>query len=667
MRKILSKIVTHLSTIYKILALLVTISLILLMFPQNRKSTHYEYAEGSFWKGSDLYAPYDFTVLRSETEMNQEMVLAKSQSLLYYHRDSAAHALARERLAASSLSRKEQQALRRTLDSIYERGYMEMPADISDPDGHTIVILSGNVGEEHRVEEFLCEDNIESRFLVDSILVPSLKYDAERTRLELDSRLSQTKYTSDMVQAGELIIAKGERVTEQKARVLGSLEKENDIRFADQYSGINHYLGQFLLCLMGFLTLYVFLKITKHPILEDDRKVTFVLTIVLLMAGLVALILQIEPDWMLLAPLCIAPILMRVFFDMRVALYVHLVTIIVLGNMVPNSFEFTFYQLITGMITIISVKSFERRSNFFIVSGLIFCSYSLIYVCGLLTQDTNLGGLDWQRFVIFFLNATLTLLSYPLIYLFEKIFGMTTDLTLLEISSTNTPALRALSRQAPGTFQHAMQVANISEDLINEIGGNALLARVGAMYHDIGKTTAPIYFSENQNTEYNPHDELDCEESAQIITQHVRDGIALAKKYRLPGVVVDFIRTHHGTTTTGYFYTKFKNLHPDEEIDPTIFVYPGPRPFSRETAVVMLVDSVEAACKSLKEPDKESISRLIDKVINDKISANQLSNCDITFSDISRIRDILKDKMLSIYHVRITYPTAENLQGKTLN
>lgn len=656
MKNILSKTVSHTGTIYRITALLVTLALLMLMFPQSQKSTHYDYSIGGFWSGNDLYAPYDFAVIKNSTELERETAVAKSQSLLYYHRDSAAYAVAREHLAASSLSRKEQQVLRRTLDSIYSKGYMELPDDIVDIENHTIVLLSGNIGEEHTAQDFVSPLDIESQFLADSILVPSIRYDAERTRLELDSRLSQTRYTSDMVQTGELIIAKGERITEEKAAIIQSFEAENDLRFADKYNPMMHYLGEFLLGLMAFLTLYMFLKITRHPILEDDRKVTFVLTIVLLMAALTSLILRIEPAWILLAPLCIGPILMRVFFDMRVALYVHLVTIIVLGNMVPNSFEFTFYQLITGMITIISVKNFEKRSNFFIVSGLVFCSYSIIYLCGLLTQDTSLAGLDWQRFVIFFLNATLVLLSYPLIYIFEKLFGLTTDLTLLEISSTNTPALRELSRKAPGTFQHSMQVANISEDLINEIGGNALLARVGAMYHDIGKTNSSIYFTENQNTDYNPHSELDCEDSVRIIIQHVRDGVDLAKKYRLPGVVTDFIRTHHGTTKTGYFFSKYKMAHPDEDFDESMFQYPGPRPFSRETAVVMLVDSVEAACKSLPEPNKENISRLIDKVINEKIADNQLSNCDITFYDISRIREILTDKMLSVYHVRIAYP-----------
>ena len=307
-------------------------------------------------------------------------------------------------------------------------------------------------------------------------------------------------------------------------------------------------------------------------------------------------------------------------------------------------------------MSIVAVRNFENRSKFFLVSGVIFLSYALIYTFGVLSQESTLNSITAGRYLVFFFNALLTLLSYPLIYLFERAFGLTTNLTLMELSSTNNPALRELSRNAPGTFQHAMQVANISEDLINEIGGNALLAKVGALYHDIGKVEAPLYFTENQNGGFNPHDELDYRESASIIIQHVRSGLELAKKYHLPPSVQDFIRTHHGTTVTGYFYAKQVNEHPDEPLNIADFQYPGPTPYSRETAVVMIVDSVEAACKSLKDHDSQSINQLVDRIVDSKISQNQLENCNLTFGDITRIRKMLKTKMLSIYHARISYP-----------
>ena len=261
-----------------------------------------------------------------------------------------------------------------------------------------------------------------------------------------------------------------------------------------------------------------------------------------------------------------------------------------------------------------------------------------------------------ERYLMFFFNAVLTLLAYPLIYLFERLFGMTTALTLMELSSTNNKAMRTLSRRAPGTFQHSVQVANIAEDVVSEIGGDALLARVGALYHDIGKVRNPIYFTENQTSGFNPHNELDYEESARMITSHVTEGLVEARRYHLPAEVQDFIRTHHGTTFTGYFYAKELEQHPDRDFDESAFRYPGPRPYSRETAVVMIVDTVEAACRSLKNHTKESTDALIDKLIDGKIAAGQLDNCPLSYGDIARVRKMLKEKMMSIYHVRVEYP-----------
>ena len=277
----------------------------------------------------------------------------------------------------------------------------------------------------------------------------------------------------------------------------------------------------------------------------------------------------------------------------------------------------------------------------------------------MLSQDTNLLSLTPEKYLMFFLNALLTLMAYPLIYLFEKLFGITTNLTLMELSSTGHPALRELSRRAPGTFQHSVQVANLTEDLVNEIGGNALLAKVGALYHDIGKVSNPLCFTENQSGGFNPHDELDYVESAQIITSHVTEGLELARRYRLPAEVQDFIRTHHGTTYTGYFYAKEKERHPDGNFDATLFRYPGPRPYSRETAVVMIVDTVEAACRSMKEHTKEATDAMVDRLINSKIQEGQLDNCPLSYGDIARVRKFLKDKMMSIYHVRVEYPTVK--------
>lgn len=680
MKKTISYIISHLRTFYLVALMAVTVGLIIIMFPNDYGRVKYDYTEGGYWRGEDLYAPCDFTVLKDQKESKDERDHIISTSTLYFERDNAARSKAEQRLAEIHLTHAKTAMARQVISLVYGSGeYSDIDlkgSGFGSLEGHPIVVLTDNIGRQLEgvtistasdVEDFIREtysDSVEaitlSRIMIDSVLVPSLHYDANRTHLELDTRLSQLNYSSRMVQQNELIVAKGQRVDSDVASTIKSLEEEESNRMQQAFNPVMHYVGQALLCIIAFVALYIFLKNIRHPMLEDLKKVSFAFFIVILISATVALLVRNHPDLVLLAPVCMVPILMRIFFDMRVALYIHIVAVIIIGNMVPNSYEFIFYQLVSGMMSIITVRNFEKRSNFFAVALVIFSTYSLIYIAGVLSTDTNLSSIDPSRFLIYFINALLTLLSYPLIFLFERMFGMTTNLTLLELSSTNTPALRELSQKAPGTFQHSIQVANIAEDIINEIGGNAMLTKCGALYHDIGKINAPLYFTENQNNGFNPHDNLDYHESAQIITKHVRDGIELAKKYKLPTDITDFIRTHHGTTVTGYFYAQAKLHNPDGDIKISDFRYLGPTPFSRETAVVMLVDSVEAACKSLKNHDKESLDRMVDKIINDKMEMKQLNNCPLTLQDIDRIRRRLKERMMSIYHVRIAYPMKNN-------
>lgn len=649
------------SLLYKIFAMLITAILIVVIFPHQQHGEHYDYKVGTMWREADLVAPFDFAVVKSADERQSEEVKERQEAILYFWIDSTARSQTMARIADAgpSVTPAERARLRRQADSIYRRGYLVLPHGVGNPQERKAVVLQGNIGSMHFLSDFVTDADLDAGLLRDSMLVPNLVLDETRTALELDSRLSQIAYSSRMVMEGERIVSRGEVVNDETAQVLQSLEAEQDRRFADHYNMYGEMLGQFLLAVIAFVALYFFLLNTRNAILEDDRRVTMVLLTILLMAAVVALVVRVNPEWVLLVPLCIVPILMRIFFDMRVALYVHLTTVIILSSLVPNSYEFIFYQVVTGMLSIVAVRGLDKRSGFFILSLVIFVSYSLIYTAGVLSQETNLYALNPSRYLIFFINALLTLLAYPLIYIYERLFGITTSLTLLEISSTNRPALRELSRKAPGTFQHSIQVANLVEDVMNEIGGDALLARVGAMYHDIGKTCNPMYFTENQTSGFNPHGELDYAESAQIITSHVTDGLELARKYHLPAEVQDFIRTHHGTTYTGYFYAKELERHPDGDFDAALFRYPGPRPYSRETAVVMIVDSVEAACRSLKQHTKEATDKIIDNLIDGKIKAGQLDNCDLTYGDIARIREILKERMISIYHVRVEYPTIE--------
>ena len=635
MGKVLSGTVRHLGLIYKITAMLITSCIIVLLFPHEGRGEKYDYKVGAVWRGGDLVAPFDYAVLKSAEEARAEEAKERSQAILYYVKNEY-----KGPKAEKSKNRKA------TLEEPVGDEFGRVDGD------RKVVILEGNVGREYRMSDFEWLDEA----AIAEGQVPDYVLDGNRTSLELESRLSQLSYTSELVMAGERLVGKGELVTEEKGRKIAALEEEEERRFSEGFNLWGRMGGQLLLAVIAFSALYMFLKNTRHRILEDNRKVLMVLVVILLMAAMEAMMVWEAPEWVLLVPLCIVPILMRVFFDMRVALYIHLTTVIILANLVPNAFEFIFYQLITGMMSIITVRNLEKRSQFFVLALVIFISYSLIYTAGVLSQDTNLENLTVEKYMVFFLNAVLTLLAYPLIYIFEKLFGMTTALTLMELSSTNNVALRELSRRAPGTFQHSMQVANIVEDMVSDLGGDVLLAKVGALYHDIGKIRNPIYFTENQSSGFNPHDELDYEESARMITSHVTAGLEQARKYHLPAEVQDFIRTHHGTTYTGYFYAKEKELHPDGNFDESAFRYPGPRPYSRETAIVMIVDTVEAACRSLKVHTKEATDAMVDNLIDGKIKAGQLDNCPLSYGDIAKMRKMLKSKMMSIYHVRVEYP-----------
>lgn len=328
---------------------------------------------------------------------------------------------------------------------------------------------------------------------------------------------------------------------------------------------------------------------------------------------------------------------------------------------VPNSYEFVFLQLTAGMVAIYSIKSLVKREQFLISAIIILSTYIMGYIGLFLTRNGSLHNIYWSDILPFVVSVGLTLLAYPLIYAFERLFGIVSDLTLMELTNSNSKLLRELSLKAPGTFQHSLQVANLAEAAIYKIGGNPLLVRAGALYHDIGKMLNPLFFIENQKVDKNPHSELTPEQSAQIIISHVHKGIEMAKRNLLPEVVIDFIRTHHGTTRVEYFYRMFIKNNPDKLVDESIFRYPGPVPISKETAVLMIADSVEAASRAMKDPTEESINNLVDKIIDYKISEKQFINANITMRDITEISEIFKSMLKSIYHVRIDYEVSKKL------
>jgi hypothetical protein len=470
----------------------------------------------------------------------------------------------------------------------------------------------------------------------------------------LDDEFTKLSYTRGAVDQGKLIIAKGEIVEADDFKILESLKSEYE---SELWTNNNYYFilfGYGVLVALVLMMLLLFLKKYRRDIYDNNTKVTFIFFNIFFMVFITTLVVKYDEAYVFVVPLCILPLILKTFFDARLGLFVHVLTVLILGFVVPNSFEYIFLQIITGIVTILTVSELYKRANLFISVGQITLIYVIGYFAFHIIHEGNLENVEWLVFGMFLLNGMITLFVQPLIYIYEKVFGLVSDVSLLELSDTNSKLLKELSNKAPGTFNHSLQVANLAEAAANEIGANAMLVRVGALYHDIGKMNNPTYFTENQITNINPHDELTPTDSARIIINHVIDGIEMARKNNLPDRIIDFIRVHHGTTLVYYFYKKQQEL--EEEMNDQDFRYPGPIPFSKETAILMMADSVEAASKSLKNPTFLMIDEFVDKIIGGQMRSHQFLNANITFKEIALIKKVLKQKLMNIYHLRVEYP-----------
>ena len=486
------------------------------------------------------------------------------------------------------------------------------------------------------------------------VIEPNLSYDKAFTEKALQSDLEKISFTRGSVEKGTLIISKGEVVEGDKYQKLKSLESEYE---SQVWTKSNYYWIVFaytLLVSLALLMLLLFLRKYRNDIFENNTKVTFIFFNVFLMVFITTLVVNYNSQYIYVVPICILPLVLKAFFDARLGLFSHVITVLLLGSIVPNSYEYMFLQIIAGIVTILTVSELYKRANLFISVGQITLIYIIAYFAFFVIHEGSVETLKWETFGMFVLCGLATLFVQPLIYAYEKLFGLVSDVSLLELSDTNTKLLKELSNKAPGTFHHSLNVANLAEASANEIGANAMLVRVGALYHDIGKMMNPTYFTENQSTGINPHDELSSKESAKVIIDHVINGIEIAKKNNLPDRVIDFIRTHHGTSLVYYFYMKEKEI--GDSIDKNQFKYPGPKPFSKETAILMMCDSVEAASKSLKEPTSSKIDAFVENIINKQMVDEQFLNANITFKEIQSIKKVLKHKLANIYHLHIEYP-----------
>lgn len=668
----------------KFFMMLASVTLIVYALPKQAKFG-YEYEKGRIWNQKDLLSPYNFAILKTNAEIEVDLKTALATITPVYQKNDEMGSQQVEgfkndleiKWHNAGLNDKQKttylQAGIKLLNEAYDTGILKLNSKYQQNGiNYPVTILSRNVATERNTSDLFtrekaigyCDAKISKMPALDKAFLLNMVQDRLQANLTFDSKLTarlekevteNLSITRGMVQKGEIIISKGSVINDEAYQKLASYKKafEDNARTNGNHTLV--LLGQFLLVGITLTLLMVFLYLFRRDIYDDNRLVSLILLVITAMLATLSLAIKLQLPNFYYIPYCIVPIIIRILFDTRLALNIHLLVVLIAGFFVPNSFEFAFYEITAGMVSIYSIKNLIRREQFLISALIITFTYFVSFLGISLIREGTFTTIDWIDFVPFAVSVLLTLLAYPLIYLFEKVFAITSDITLIELTNTNAPLLREMAFSAPGTFQHSLQVANLAENAIYSIGGNALLVRAGALYHDIGKMENPLFFIENQSSGFNPHDKLPYEESAQIIIRHVSKGIEMARKANLPEIVIDFIRTHHGNTRVDYFYQSFLKNFPEKFINENIFRYPGPIPFSKEAGVLMLADSVEAASRSLKEPDEESIGILVDRIVKYKLDQNQLNDSDITLKDLETIKQIFKRMLMSIYHVRIDY------------
>ena len=678
---IIDKIRHNYYTIGKVLVFVVAAAIVFWQLPRTGKFK-YEYQLSKPWQHETLYAPFDFPIYKDDETLWAENEAATQKVKPVFVFDESQTLAALNTLtstfestwnANTSFDRESTlDFLFKVYDSIEDQGIVAYNKAVENlNEASEVSLIRTQVMRTVRYGEFYTMNTATDALAsllktagstVDTALVSTLLengmrqnvfYNAELTKAETDKALNAISLTYGMVQKDEIIIGEGELVDARTYNILESLQREYLNRSMSHADTLRVTLSQLFLVVLIFLIMGLYVSRLHKNVTQDIRKLVLLFTMMLLVIIPSYWIVKMQPSFVLIMPVTILAIMIGAFFNMRLAFATQVFAVMLISIAVPNPFQFIFMQLVVTVLTTFSMSNKRVHHRFVQTALYIFFGYLVVYIAFTFLSTSEI---DWFDVLLLFFNALFTLLAQPLISVFERIFGLTTSLSLMELSNTNSPLLRQLATTAPGTFQHSIQVANLCEEVLYEIGGDTILARTGALYHDVGKIKNPMYFTENQHGAYSPHNDLSNQESAEIIISHVTDGIELAHKNHIPERIIDFIRTHHGTRRTDYFYISEQKAHPDEEIDPAPFTYHGPAPFSRETAVLMMADSIEAASHSLKEPDEKKINDLVDNIINKQMEAGQFLNTDLTLRDIETCRKVLKKKLMSIYHVRIAYP-----------
>lgn len=671
------------------LLVLITVLLIVWALPRN-ESKQFRYDIGKPWMYGSFIAKFDFPIYKTD-----EAIKEQEDSLLetyqpYYNYDPAVEKkqvskfLADYQNGIPGLPHNYVRLIADRLHRLYQAGIMDTPEynEAYRDSTSQVRLVSGNSAQSISLacvystlsayeqlfidEQIAMQRPILQRCNLNNYIEPNLIYDKGKSETERNDLLSSIPPASGMVMSGQKVIDRGDIVDEYTYRVLSSFEREIKRRSATQTQITNTIIGQVIFVTLMVFLFTMYLGLFRRDYFNKPRSIAMLYTLMTLFPVVVSLMMRHNFLSVYMLPFAMVPIFVRVFMDSRTAFVCHVTMILICTTAVRYQYEFIIIQLVAGLIAIYSLRELTRRAQVFKTAILVGIGSTFVYLALQLMQDNDFSSMDHDMYYHFVVNAVLLLIAYPMMYIIEKMFGFVSSVTLFELSNTNRGLLRDLSEIAPGTFQHSITVGNLAAEIANKIGANALLVRTGALYHDIGKMKNPVFFTENQ-AGVNPHDTLTYQESARIIISHVTEGVKLAERENLPTIIRDFIVTHHGTGITKFFYIKYKNEHPEEEVDPAPFTYPGPNPFTREQAILMIADGVEAASRSLPEYTEESISTLVNRMIDQDVTDVYFKECPITFRDLAIAKLVLIERLKAIYHTRISYPEMKKASEEEKN
>lgn len=658
---------------------ILTALLIAYFFPREGKFK-YQFYEGKPWRYGLLTAVSDFPIYKTDAEVEAEKDSVLHTIQPYFKLDTKTESEEIEKLRQDYTTTLHQKVtasymryIENSITGLYKKGIVspEELRKLEQGKIEKINLVINNIAKPvytstlftvKSAYEFVidnCPSYLDKNVLkscnINNYLKENISYDEAMTRKVQDERLKNVPLASGMVQAGERIVDRGEIVDTHIYNVLRSMKILYETKAGGKQRDGLMMGGQFVL-VFSIIACFGFYLWSFRPRLYRNRKnVVFMLLCILTSCILTELIVTYSLFNIYILPYAIVPIVIRTFFDSRTALFTHLCAVLICSLMVPFPHEFLILQIIAGMVVTFSLRDLSQRSQLIRCAFTIFTAYAITYLALTMYQDADLSKINWSMLLYFGINFILLMFTYILVYMLEKVFGYISSITLVELSNINTPILKKLSETCPGTFQHSLQVSILASEAANKIGANAQLVRTGAMYHDIGKMATPAFFTENQSG-VNPHGPLEFDQSAQIIINHVNEGVKIAEKAGLPKAIIHFIRTHHGKGKAKYFYNSFRNTYPDKEINEEAFTYPGPNPFSKETAILMMADAVEASSRSLKEYTEENIQQLVNKIIDGQVADGLMKNAPLTFRDVENVKEVFVEKLKTMYHTRISYP-----------